>query len=140
MTINLTALWDHSKPELSEQRFRTALQTASEDDAIILKTQIARTYGIRQNFSQAQQILADLAPQIQIASFEARVRYYLELGRTYASAMHPPESQTTENREQARKAYMHAFDLAQEGKLDDLAIDALHMMAIVEPDPEDGLA
>lgn len=31
--------------------------------AILLQTQIARTYGIRRNFLHAQQILADIEPQ-----------------------------------------------------------------------------
>lgn len=140
MTINISKLWDHSKPDLSEQRFRSALPTASADDALILQTQIARTYGIRRNFSQAQQILADIEPQIQSASVEAKVRYYLELGRTYSSTTHPPESQTTEVRELARSAYMNALKLAQDGKLDYLAIDALHMMTVVDTAPEDQIA
>jgi len=137
MTINISKLWDYGNPDLSEQRFRSALSTASADDALILQTQIARTYGIRGNFSQAQQILADIEPQVQSASVEAKVRYYLELGRTYSSATHPPESQTLEARELARSAYMYAFELAQAGKLDYLAIDALHMMTIVDTAPED---
>jgi tetratricopeptide (TPR) repeat protein len=36
----------------------------------------------------------------------------------------------------ARTAYMRAFELAQNGKLDDLAIDALHMMVFVDTMPE----
>ena len=137
MTIDISKLWDFDKPELSEQRFRAALPTASADDAIILQTQIARTWGIRGNFSQAQQILADVEPQLQTASVEAKVRYYLELGRTYSSATHPPESQTNEVRELARSAFMHAFGLAQDGDLDYLAIDALHMMCFVDTAPEE---
>ena len=137
MTIDISTLWDYNKPELSEERFRSALSNASADDAIILKTQIARTYGLRRNFSQAQQILADLESQTHNASYEARVRYYLELGRTYSSATHPPESQTTEVKELARSAFMRAFELSQNGKLDSLAIDALHMMTFVDTAPEE---
>ena len=136
MTINVSELWDFDKPELSEERFRFALSNASADDALILQTQIARTYGLRRNFSQAQQILADIESQIESAGVEAKVRYYLELGRTYSSATHSPESQTNDAREQARNAYMRATELAQNGKLDDLAIDALHMMAFVDTAPE----
>jgi tetratricopeptide (TPR) repeat protein len=139
MTINISNLWDYSNPELSEQRFLSALSTASGDDALILQTQVARTYGIRGNFSKAQQILAEIEPQIQNAGDEAKVRYYLELGRTCSSATHPPESQTAEAKERARSAYMHALKLAQDGKLDYLAIDALHMMTFVDTAPEDQL-
>jgi len=137
MTIDVSTLWDFNKPEISEERFRSALSTVSGDDALILQTQIARTYGLRRNFSQAQQILADIEPQIQNASNEASVRYYLELGRTYSSATHPPESQTAEVRELARLAFMRAAELAQNEKLDSLAIDALHMMTFVDTAPEE---
>ena len=139
MATDLSKLWDFDKPELSEQRFRAALPAASADDVLILQTQIARTYGIRRDFSQARQILAEVEPQIQGASLEARVRYYLELGRTYSSATHSPESQNFEVKELARSAYRHAFDLAKDGQLDYLAIDALHMMAVVDTAPEDQL-
>jgi tetratricopeptide (TPR) repeat protein len=132
MTIDVSALWDFNKPELSEERFRSALSTASADDALLLQTQIARTYGMRRNFSHAQHILSDIEPQIQHASVETKVRYYLELGRTYSSATHPPESQTTEGKALARSAYMQAYELAQNGNLDSLAIDALHMMTFVD--------
>lgn len=137
MTIDVSTLWDFNKPEISEERFRSALSTVSGDDALILQTQIARTYGIRRDFSQAQQILSEIEPQIQGATIETKVRYYLELGRTYSSATHPPESQTIEVRELARSAYMRAAELAQNGKLDSLAIDALHMMTFVDTAPEE---
>lgn len=140
MAIDVSQLWDFSQPELSEQRFRSALLTAVGDDALIIQTQIARTYGLRGHFVQAQQILANIEPQIQKAGIEAQVRYYIELGRTYASAVHPPEAQTAAAIELARSAYLHAFNLAQGAKLDSLAIDALHMMAFVETAPADQLA
>jgi tetratricopeptide (TPR) repeat protein len=137
LAIDVAKLWDFNKPELSEERFRSVLTTASADDALILQTQIARSYGLRQRFPQAQEILADIESQVQSASVEAQVYYYLELGRTYSSATHPPESQTTEVKELARSAYMRAFELAQKGELDALAIDALHMMTFVDTAPED---
>jgi len=139
VAIDLSKLWDFNHPELSEQRFRAVLPTASADDALSLQTQIARTYGMRRDFAQARQILAGIEPQLQSASVETQVRYYLELGRTYSSATHPPESQTPEAKVLARSAYLHAFELAQDGQLDYLAIDALHMMAVVDTAPEDQL-
>jgi tetratricopeptide (TPR) repeat protein len=124
MPIDLSALWDFSKPELSESRFRLALASASPDEALILQTQIARTYGLRGDFTQARQILAGIETRIQDAGAEARVRYFLELGRTHASEL-------------ARGAYLRAFELAKEALLDDLAIDALHMMIFVDTTPDD---
>ena len=136
MAIEISSMWDFGNPQLSEDRFRGALATASDDDAIILKTQIARTYGLRGEFARALQMLGEVEPQIKGASMEAKVRYYLELGRSYCSATHPAESQTTEAKGRAHSAYMQAFELAREGKLDDLAIDALHMMTLVDSAPE----
>ena len=140
MTINIATLWDFDRPEISEHRFRSLLETATADENLILQTQIARTFGLRRDFSLAQQILAAIEPLLQSASLEAQARYYLELGRTYASATHPPESQTSEQRELARPAYLHAFELAQAGSLDALAIDALHMLTMVDVAPEEQVA
>jgi tetratricopeptide (TPR) repeat protein len=140
MTLDLSKLWDYNKPDVSEQRFRAALDAADPDEQLILQTQIARTYGLRQDFARAQEILAAIEQQVQSASAEAQTRYFLELGRTYASTTHPPESQTSEALEKAKSAYLSAFGIAETAKLDNLAIDALHMMVVVETTPEDQLA
>jgi hypothetical protein len=54
MAIDLEPLWDFKRPELSEQRFKAALEKASGDDTLILQTQIARTHGLRKNFDAAR--------------------------------------------------------------------------------------
>lgn len=137
--IDLAPLWDFGNPELSEQRFRSALSTATGDDALILQTQIARTYGLRKQFHKAQELLHATEPQFAGAGFEARARFALELGRTYASGTHPPQSQTNESKERARVAYSSAIEIAKAGQLDGLTIDALHMLAFVDTAPADQL-
>jgi tetratricopeptide (TPR) repeat protein len=139
MAINVNPLWDFSKPALSEERFRNALATASGDDALILKTQIARTFGLRRDFEQARQMLAEVAPLLGQAGAEAQARYWLELGRTYSSAAHDDASQTDDAKTKARAAYDQTIEIARKGKLDALAIDALHMMAFIDRAPEDGI-
>jgi tetratricopeptide (TPR) repeat protein len=139
MAMDLQSLWNFNDPVRSEQRFRAALATASADEAFILQTQIARTYGLRGEFTRARDILKELEPRLPNASIEARTRYWLELGRTYSSATHPPESQTAEAREKARRAYNRAYESARYGKLDALAVDALHMLAFVDTKPADQL-
>jgi tetratricopeptide (TPR) repeat protein len=139
MAIDLEPLSDFSKPALSEQRLRAALATANRDDALILQTQIARTYGLRRDFARAQGILRSIEPQILTASAEARVRHALEFGRTLASATHASESQTPEVKELARSAYLRAFELAKAERLDGHAVDALHMLAFVDTAPLDQL-
>jgi len=140
MALDVNALWDFSKPELSEQRFRDALRTATPDEQRILQTQIARSYGLRGQFERAREILAGLQPGFEQSSAEARVRYFLELGRTYASAAHPESTLTPESLAQARHLYMKAHELAVAARLDYLAIDALHMMPFVDTEPAQQLA
>ena len=139
MAIDLAPLWDFNQPELSEQRFRAALASANRDDALILQTQIARSYGLRRDFVRAQEILKSIEPQIAAASAEARVRYEIEYGRTLASATHAVESQTSAVKEQARARYLRALELAKAEQLDALAIDAIHMLAFVDTAPTDQL-
>ena len=123
----------------SEQRFRDALATTTGDDALILQTQIARTYGLRNDFPKAREILHGIEPQLAFAGAEARARHALELGRTYASAAHPAASIEDEAKTRARAAFLAAHDLAKTGQLDGLAIDALHMMAFVDTKPDQQL-
>jgi tetratricopeptide (TPR) repeat protein len=139
MAIDLAPLWDFRNPALSEERFRAALVTARGDDALILETQIARSYGLRKQFDQARAHLATIEPKVKQAGQEARARYALELGRTYASATHPAESQTAASQSLARAAYQTALDTASTAKLDNLAIDAIHMLAFVDTAPADQL-
>jgi tetratricopeptide (TPR) repeat protein len=139
MAIDLKPLWHFDDPLQSEQRFRSALIAATGDDAFILQTQIARCYGLRTRFSEAQEILESLEPHLQAVGGEACTRYWLELGRTYSSATHPPESQTSDAKERARKAYTQAFEIAKQARLDGLAVDALHMLAFVDIEPADQL-
>lgn len=132
--LDLRAMWDFGQPALSEQRFVAALDTASPDEQLILRTQIARTHGLRRDFGKAREILAGLAPALPAASAEARVRYHLELGRTFASAAHPPDL-PQDARDEARRLFLTARDGAVAARLDDLAIDAVHMMAFVDTAP-----
>jgi tetratricopeptide (TPR) repeat protein len=140
MAIDVASLWNFADPEASEQRFREALATARDDDALILQTQLARTFGLRGRFADARHVLERIEPSLTGASSEARVRYALELGRTYASTAHRPEDETPEAREMARSLYGSAFEIARDARLDGLAIDALHMMVTVDTAPPEQLA
>jgi len=139
MAIDLAPLWDFSKPDVSEARFRQALQQATGDDALILQTQIARTYGLRKDFEAARKILQQIEPAVQDAGPEVRVRYHLELGRSFASATHTPDQVTPMSKSQARRSYESALGIAKSAKLDALAIDAIHMFAFLDPSPADQL-
>ncbi len=136
MALDINALWDYGKPELSEQRFIAALVGASEDEKLILQTQIARSHGLRRNFAKARELLSSVEPSLKSASAEVQVRYFLELGRTFASTAHPKESQTPQNLVAARDHFLKAHEIASRARLDFLAIDALHMMPVVDTEPD----
>jgi tetratricopeptide (TPR) repeat protein len=137
--VNVGALWDFSNPGASEQRFRAALATAKGDDALILQTQIARTFGLRRDLASAKDLLRSLEPQLAGAGAEARARHALEWGRVHISAVTRPEERTPENLAAARAAYLRALAIAKDGGLDEPAIDAVHMMAFVDTAPADQL-
>jgi len=139
MAIDLVPLWDFARPDVSEQRFRAALEKAAGDDALILRTQIARTYGLRKDFNGARKLLRDIEPAMRTAGPEARVRFHLELGRTFASTAHSSTLLTSEAKAQARQEYDRALELARDAKLDGLAIDAIHMFAFVDTAPAEQL-
>lgn len=139
MSIDVLSLWDFSNPELSEQRFRCELESASSDVRLILMTQIARTYGLRKRFDEARGVLAAIEPEIEDATDEVRLRYRLELGRSYCSPAHDESLLTDDARTRAKQCYEEAFHIGERARLDYLAVDALHMMAMVFPDPAEQL-
>lgn len=129
-------MWDFGDPAASENRFLAAMAGASENDKLILQTQVARSYGIRKDFEHARDLLATIQSECERVGGEPLVRYCVELGRSWCSATHPAESRTPEALECARVHYLMAFDVAKAAELDYLAIDALHMMAFVDDSPE----
>jgi tetratricopeptide (TPR) repeat protein len=113
---------------------------ANPDDALILQTQVARTWGMRKDFVKARDILAQLEPQLAQASPEAQARWNLEMGRTWASPAHTAQQRSDEAKVHARHYDMRAYEIARDAKLDGLAIDALHMMVMVDEAPAQQLA
>jgi len=139
MALDLSALWDFGNPALSEQRFRQALAQTQGDEALILHTQIARTHSLRKDFDAARSVLRQIERAIGTAGSEARVRYHLELGRTFASAAHDPKSLTPEAKVEGRRHFEAALGIARGARLDALAIDAIHMFAFIDTAPADQL-
>jgi len=137
--IDVNQLWNWDSPAQSEEHFRAALAGADADQTFILQTQIARTYGLRSQFSQARQILDGLKPELPNVSPEAQARYHLERGRTFASAVSVAGGVTPGMMHEARDEYSEAFRVANQHHLDALAVDALHMMAFVDTAPADQL-
>jgi hypothetical protein len=138
-TVDVLSIWNYDDPAASEARFREIAKSADPDDAAILETQIARTYGLRGRFDEARNILSMLQPRLHSLGPEARVRYHLEYGRTLISPVHKKAQMTDEARAAARSAYLTAYEFARQNNLDYLAIDALHMVPFVDTDTESSL-
>jgi len=119
--IDIDSFWEYSDPAASEARLRSALVEARGDDRLELLTQIARTYSLRRDFSQAHSLLDEVEGQLGPAGPAPRVRYLLERGRTFNSAG---------DRERAKPLFIEAWQIAAANGLDGLAVDAAHMVPI----------
>lgn len=122
------ALWDHGDPATTEAAFRALLPAAREsgdrDYLAQLLTQIARAQGLQARFDEAARTLDEaealIAPELKVA----RVRLLLERGRLLNSSQRGEES---------KAFFLAAWDEARETGTDGLAVDAAHMLGIVEP-------
>jgi tetratricopeptide (TPR) repeat protein len=117
---DLDTLWDFDRPMDSEQRFRAALQEATGDDALVLRTQLARSLGLQRRFEEAA---AELAAVAEAGGTDPLVLAYLALeqGRVLRS-LGDPHGPTPH--------FAEALDIALAAGLDQLAADAAHMMSI----------
>jgi tetratricopeptide (TPR) repeat protein len=121
-------LWDWDDPAGSEARFRQAARTAStERDRAILLTQLSRALGLQARHAEALAIL-DALPVARDA--ELKVRAALERGRVRNSGGDAAA---------AKPLFQEALAAAEAAELEHLAVDAVHMLAIVAP-PDEQLA
>jgi tetratricopeptide (TPR) repeat protein len=120
-SADIDSLWEYTDPAASEALFRRALFSARGDEALELRTQIARTYGLRGRFAEAHDILDGVQGQLAGAGLRPRLRYLLERGRTLNSDGHV---------DQARSLFLEAWELASAAGYEGLAVDAAHMVAI----------
>ena len=129
---NFIKLWNYGKPIETERKFREILplaETANDPSYLAqLLTQIARTQSLQGKFDEAHAILDRvenmLTPDLKLA----RVRYLLERGRTFNSSNH---------QDQAIPLFEEANSIAFSINEMDLAVDAIHMIAIAKADPLD---
>ncbi|HUP83191.1 MAG TPA: tetratricopeptide repeat protein [Candidatus Limnocylindria bacterium] len=108
---------------MSEGRFRAAADSATGADRNILLTQVARALGLQGKFDEAGEILADLPAE----PLELAVRSVLEMGRV---------ANSRGAKEAARTLFEEAFEAASAAGFEHLAVDALHMVAVVAPASE----
>lgn len=125
---DLAKLWDFSNPALSESRFRDVLPTAlaAGDAAFELQTwtQIARAQGLQRKFDEAHATLDTVLARLADVPPVVRVRYLLERGRVFNSSG---------DRAASKPLFLEAWELARQAGEDNFAVDAAHMLGIVEP-------
>jgi tetratricopeptide (TPR) repeat protein len=129
--MDIDSFWEYADPALSEERFRTALGSAKDDERLELLTQIARTLSLRGRFDEAHEVLNEVESQLLKAGPRPRLRYLLELGRTLNS---------NGEIEKARDLFVEAWEQAQSNHLEGLAVDAAHMVAITFSGTPDAIA
>lgn len=122
------ALWDYNKPDVTEMKFRDLMPQAQASGNTgyytELLTQVARTQGLQNKFDEAHKTLDKVEKMLSDAMVRPRVRYLLERGRVYNSSGTP---------DKAKPYFMEAYELAKGSGEDYYAIDAVHMLQIVEP-------
>lgn len=127
----INSLWNYSDPAETEQKFNELLPNADKsgdkDYLVQLITQIARTQGLQMKFDEAHKTLDKSLKMLDDKTPLGEVRYMLERGRVYNSSRQSDE---------AKKFFIEAYQKAMERGFDYYAVDAAHMMGIVEKDDE----
>jgi tetratricopeptide (TPR) repeat protein len=133
MLPDFDILWDYGDPKGTEEKFRAILNDVNPSKDFLysleLKTQIARTLGLQRKFDDAHALLDTIEGPLSEAASRARIRYLLERGRVFNSSGKVDES---------KPFFLKAIDYAEEAGEENLAVDAVHMMGIVDT-PEAGL-
>ena len=124
---NFDELWDYDNPALTEIKFLDILANLEFEQApeyqLQLRTQIARTLGLQQKFDEAHALLDQVETQLSPETPIAKIRYLLERGRALNSSG---------KKEESKVFFVESWELGQKAKADLYAVDAAHMLGIVE--------
>jgi len=118
--------WDYSDPMITELTFLEILADIDFEQNpgyhLELRTQIARTLGLQQKFEAAHALLDEIEVDLQPEYPIAKIRYLLERGRVFNSSGDADKS---------IPFFLEAWELSQIAKVDFYAVDAAHMLGIV---------
>ena len=126
----LDTLWDFDDPAASERAFEIVVRRARAEGGVFLAealTQLARAQGLQRRFDDARDTLDEAETVLRGDDRRACVRILLERGRV---------ANTSDAESRGRADFLEAWQLAREAGEDGLAIDAAHMLGIVEPPDE----
>jgi tetratricopeptide (TPR) repeat protein len=120
-------LWDYDRPDASEAEFRRLLPAArasgNHDYLAQLLTQVARAQGLQMKFDEAARTLEEAEAGLAGRPGEAPVRLLLERGRVLNSS---------KRRDESKPLFREAWEMARRVRADRFAVDAAHMLGIVE--------
>ena len=132
--FNPDEVWDYRDPAKTQASFEAILNQFNMPVHVQLQihTQIARTEGLQGMFEEAHTRLDDVESGLDEANTRTVVHYLLERGRLLNSSGEPA---------QAKGLFIDAWlNTQSDGRMDVLAIDAAHMVAIAAGDePESAL-
>ncbi len=136
-------LWDFRDPAGSEARFAALLPTvrAAGERALEVEvlTQIARAQGLQGRPADAHRTLDEAERGLAEGMARPRIRVLLERGRATNGRPGATDPDAPERRRRARPWFEQAFALASQAGETGLAVDAAHMLGIVE-EPDAALA
>jgi tetratricopeptide (TPR) repeat protein len=123
-------IWDYQDPAGTEAELRRLVPAAEAEHDLSYRlqlfTQIARAQGLQREFDAARTTLQAVEEELDDAPPVARVRWLLEFGRLENSSGSP---------EGSAPYFREAWALATAESLDFYAVDAAHMLGIVEEAP-----
>lgn len=124
---NFDEKWDYDDPAGTQLVFSEILNQVDYKGNPIyhleLRTQIARTLGLQQKYTEAHRLLDEVEQDLTPAHRIPRIRYLLERGRVINSSGEPAKSISY---------FLEAWELASNEKAEFYAVDAAHMLGIVE--------
>ena len=123
---DIDSLWNYGDPAATEAAFRALLPRVgstweTHSYALELFTQLARTQSLQRKYDECHTILNEVDREATVEMHRVRVRSALERGRAFND---------TGKLDEARRCFTAAWDLARAQRLDGLAVDAAHMLAI----------
>jgi tetratricopeptide (TPR) repeat protein len=123
--VDFDELWDFDDPKGTEDRMQSLLPNYNNATNLraTLLTQIARAQGLQRKFEEAESTLDKVSKLLDKCTVKERVHYHLEKGRLKNSSGFPQE---------AKRHFEESYVMAVQNKYDALAVDAAHMIAIVE--------
>ena len=124
--IDLETIWNFADPAATEAKFRALLPDAEREGGeapLELLTQLARTLSLQKRFDEAHLLLDEVVARMTEEMTRIQMFVLLERGRTFNSAGTP---------ELARPLFLEAWQLGEAGGEEGLAVDAGHMLGIVD--------